>query len=283
MRIPFDLGTSIVKWAETEPTVKALVLIGSRERSISEHVARADLYSDWDFHIITSNPQMFFDRLWTLKLEGVELRAYAARVAAIGGVPKVNAVFSGAEADFVIFPEKVARRMKFRAALGLYRGDGWTRRRFQDLALIIRPGWRFLLGSHTWGPFYEWAVAAVPDPRLGDESAIQSADTFVCDYVWTLRKIQRGELRAAQRLIFRELAETNYRLLHELKLRRGERTFPEARRIERITSPDELVAVTVDGSVEATSLYSALEKCAATCRRLMEGLVGDNWRWPELN
>ena len=235
------------RWAQGEPTVRGLALIGSRERGGAERLGAPDAHSDWDFHLISSRPRMFLDGRWTRGLAGAELRAYAARTAAIGGVPKVNLVFSGAEADLVILPLRVIRGLRFRAALGLHRREGSTRRQLQALAVVVRPGWRFLKGAGAWDGIYRRAVAEADDPRIGDAAARRLADAFVCDYVWTRRKIARGELRAAQRMLHRELAETNYRLLHELKLRRGELTFPEARRIEWSSGGDELEAVTVAG------------------------------------
>ena len=74
--------------------------------------------------------------------------------------------------------------------------------------------------------------------------------------------------------------ETNLRLLHELKLRRGERTFPEGRRIERIASAAELASVSVAARPAPAALRAAIERSAATCRKLMAALVGDAWRWP---
>jgi hypothetical protein len=64
-------------------------------------------------------------------------------------------------------------------------------------------------------------------------------------------------------------------LLHELKLRRSERSFPEARRIERIASPSELEAVTVNAALEAEALRSALDRSEATMRKLLSELKGE--------
>jgi hypothetical protein len=94
------------------------------------------------------------------------------------------------------------------------------------------------------------------------------------------RKIARGELLTAQRMLHRELAETNFRLLHELKLRRGERSFPEARRIERVAAEAELAAVSVCATLGAEALEAAVDKSAATLCTLMKALVGEGWRWP---
>jgi hypothetical protein len=77
-----------------------------------------------------------------------------------------------------------------------------------------------------------------------------------------------------------ELAETNFRLLHEIKLRRGERSFPEARRIERVASPTELDAVTVNAALEAGALRGALARSETSLRSLMRELVGERWNGP---
>ena len=235
----------LAAWAATEPAVSGLVLIGSRQRGAGDAVWRADAQSDWDFQIITSRPGTFERPEWTRGLGGIRDPGLCApRSARIGGVPKVNLLYEGGEADFVVIPAKVIRRVRFLTGLAgpPSQRAGPARRQLQDLAVVIRPGWRFLKDTGQWDRFYRRAVAEVPDPRVGDELARQLAEGFVCDYVWTIRKIDRGELRAAQRMAHRELAETNFRLLHELKLRRGERTFPEARRLERIAGAAELAA-----------------------------------------
>jgi hypothetical protein len=149
----------------------------------------------------------------------------------------------------------------------------------QDLAVVIRPGWRFWKGAKQWEPFYDRVVAAVADRRIDDREARALADGFVCDATWTCRKIERGEFLAAQRMLHRALAETNFRLLHELRLRRGARSFPEARRIERVARTAELDAVSVAATPTAKSLRAALAKSSATLRTLMRALTPD-WRWP---
>jgi hypothetical protein len=152
----------------------------------------------------------------------------------------------------------------------------------QDLAEVIRPGWLFLKGEQRWGAFFRRAVDNVPDPRLSDNGVQELAEGFVCDYIWSIRKVTRGELRTVQRMLFQEMAEVNFKLLHELKQRRGERTFTKARRIERVASPEELALVSVEAPLEAAALREALEKSAAGCRELVRQLVGDKWRWPDV-
>lgn len=277
-----SLAEEIAVWAGRESSVRGLVLIGSQVRSTEDVVWRSDEQSDWDFQIITSRPELFETREWTQALgRGVHL--YAVRRAAIGGVPKIAALFHGAEADLVIVPANLFSVLKIAVSLGLHRRSAWLRRRMQELAVVIRPGWKFLKGAQQWEPFYRRVLAEVADPRLSDEEIGNLANGFVCDYVWTERKIARGELIAAQRMLHRSLIETNIRFLHELKLRRGERTFPEARRAERVSSDDQLNLLRVSAACEPATLRDALETSASSCRQLVSLLLGNKWRWPQLN
>ena len=274
-----SLGEKIAAWAAGEPSVEALVLIGSRVREAKDKVWAADAQSDWDFLVISSRPEMFSTPAWLKKL-GAKPVAYAVRTAQIGGVPKIAAVFADTEADFVIQPVPLVRQVRSALARGAHRRPGPVRSALQDLAVVIRPGWKFLKGAKAWEPFYRRAVAAVPDRRLDHAEARSLAEAFVCDAVWTRRKIARGEFLAAQRMLHRSLAETNFRLLHELRLRRGVRSFPEARRIERVARSAELSAVSISAAPNAKSLRTALAKSSATLRKLMSALA-PGWRWPK--
>ena len=272
------LGEKVAAWAATEPSVQALVLFGSRVRAADEKVWAADAQSDWDFAVIGSQAKLFADARWAHGL-GLPIKAYAVRTAQIGGVPKIAVVFVGAEADFVIQPAGRLRLARGAMALGLHRRAGRLQRTLQDLAVVIRPGWKFLKGGEAWEPFYRRVVDEVPDPRLTEAEARMLAEGFVCDVIWTHHKIERGELLAAQRMIHRSLAEINFRLLHELRLRRGERSFPEARRIERVGQSTEIASVAVVATPDAVALREAANKCSATLRDLMRALAPD-WRWP---
>jgi hypothetical protein len=283
MTAPFDFGSVLTEWAVKEPTVSGLVLIGSRERAEEDAIWRADCESDWDFHLITSKPNRFLDSIWTKELNGAELRVYAARMTRIGSVPKVNAIFENTEVDLVIIPSRIVKFARILTKVGWHRRNGKVRQFLQDLAVVVRPGYRFLKDTADWGTFYKFAIGAVTDARLNNDGVRRIADGFVCDYIWTVRKISRGELFAAQRMLHRELMETNFKLLHELKLRRGERSFPEARRIERIAKPEELAQLILPPSaLEAKALLAAVEKSAQACRELTKELVGEGWAWPTI-
>jgi hypothetical protein len=266
-------------WAAGQPAVKAAVLIGSHIRPAGAPNA-ADPASDWDFQVVTSAPRVFSEAGWARALPGVDLRVYALRPA-FGGVQKVTALFAGAETDFVVIPAGQLRLARLAMSLGLHRRPGAVRRALADLAVVIRPGYRFLKGAEGWGAFYERVLREVPDPRLDDAEAVRLADGFVCDTIWTLRKLARGELLAAQRMLHQSLAETKYRLLHELRLRRAQASYPEARRLERVASSEERASVSLEARLVAEDLHAAANKARATLEVLMTQLV-PTWRWPEV-
>ena len=275
------LEERIAKWAAHQPAIDALVLMGSRVRASDDNVWRADPQSDWDFQIFTSQPALFEKPDWLQEL-GIAVKAYAVRRTAIGSVPKIAVLFDGGEADLVIVPVGPWRRARWLMFLGVHRYSARLRAQLRDLAVVIRPGWKFLKGADAWEPFYRRVVAEIDDPRLSDAAIRNLAESFVCDMVWTLRKIERGEFLAAQRMLHRSLVETNIRLLHELKLRRQERSFPEARRAERVLAAHELELIATSAAPAAGSLRAAVDKCAASCRQLTAELVGKSWCWPAL-
>jgi hypothetical protein len=275
-----DLGPIFTSWARRQPDVSGLVLIGSRVRPGKDAIWRADRHSDWDFYIITSRPELFSTRNWARELRGLRLLAYGVRPARIGGVPKVHASFDGAEVDLVIVPESLLSPLRRDVHARRHLRPGPERSALQDLALVIRPGWRFLVGARVWGPMFRRVVADIPDPRLDDGAVRNLAECFWCDLLWIRRKLARGECVAAQRMLHHSLAEANLRLLHELRLRRGQRTFPEGRRLERIAPATEVRLVTVAARPTRASLRAAVELAARHCTTLMQALVGRDWRPP---
>lgn len=274
-----DFAATFARWVEREPSIHAVAMIGSQVRAASDAVWQADAQSDWDFQIITEDTELFVTPQWAQSL-GFTVQAYALRQAAIGGVPKIGAVFAEAEIDLVLMPYRRLEILRQAVAAGQHLTSAELARTLQDLAVVVRPGWRFLKGAELWEPLYQRVVADIADPRLEDPEIRNLAETFVCDWVWVRRKLARGEYVAGQRMLHRALVETNLRLLHELKLRRSERSFPEGRRIERIASAVEVAAMTVSASPERASLEAATEQMATTLRALVRELVGDTWRWP---
>ena len=118
-----DFGPRMQAWAEREASVSGLVLIGSRQRPPGEALEVVESHSDWDFHVITSNPALFANRRWVESWPGVSVRAYAARAAVIGGVavglfPDFEVIHRFIKVDHVSTPNP-ANQQRYRQMMPL--------------------------------------------------------------------------------------------------------------------------------------------------------------------
>lgn len=273
------LGECIHTWAQQDPAVALCVQIGSRVRGATDP-AGADAHSDWDFQIATSQLQRFETGAWLAAL-GVPPLAYALRPGRLGSALKASAVTAHGELDLVVIPEAPLREVIRHLAAGAMESDPRFRPALTDLAAVLAGGYRILKGADEFAGFYARVVREVSPARLDDRAVCHLAESYVCDHVVTCRRIERGEWIAAQRWLHHQLAETNFRLLHELRLREGRGSFPDARWLERLAEP-RLDSVRVVALPERESLLRALDASAGTLRTLVGQLVGDAWRWPEL-
>lgn len=273
------IGPAVTRWAEREASVRALVLIGSRVQAAETSAVTADEFSDWDFQVVTSRPEFFETRAWMRGVGFGEPLAYVARPGRLGTAMKVSAVLREGELDLVVIPAGRLRQAKLLLNLGLATRLAALRHALGGLALVLRGGHRVVKGERGWGEFFRRVASEFPVPRLGDDEVRALAEGFVCDYVSTRHKMERGEFLAAQRWLHHQLAEVNFQLLHELRLRRGEASFPDARRIERFAA--EWRDVEVSAVPASESLRAAMGKSATTLRELMQALTPD-WRWPDL-
>lgn len=274
------LGGILVRWALTDPSVVLFVQIGSRTRAPGTAFA-ADNSSDWDFQIATARPELFADRAWTVAL-GLTPLAYVVRSGRLGSAQKLTALFAEGELDLVLIPIAALRGASQLIRAGELASQPQAMGELIDLAAVLQGGYCILKGEEEFGDLYRYVVNWIPKPRLSDEALCALAEGFVCDYVSTLRKVGRGELMAAQRWLHHLLLETNYRLLHELRLRGDEASLPDARRLEFLAEP-RLAELKITIELSRGSLFTAAEKSAALCRDLMRSLVGEHWQWPDLS
>ncbi len=271
------IGAVIQRWAAQEPSVRALVQIGSRVRAQTDTMLACDDFSDWDFQVVTSRPEMFADREWLRALDLGAPIAYVARLGRLGTATKVAIALRGGEIDLVILPAARLRQAKWLVRLGLATRLPAVRHALGGMAIVLRGGHVVRHGGAEWGGFFRRVATEFPVPRLSDADAQGLAEGFVCDFISTRHKIDRGEFLAAQRWLHHQLAEVNFQLLHELRQRKNELSFPDARRIERVFPDWRLVQV--DAAPQAESLREATDKAAATLSALMKELVPE-WRWP---
>lgn len=276
-----SIGERFITWAQTQESIIALVQIGSRVRAAGE-AGNADRFSDWDFQVITAAPEVFADRarFETIGI-GVPL-VFASRGGRLGSARKLTVILNEGELDVVVIPAVQLHAVSDRVKAGTIEREPLMLRALADLAAVLAGGYRILKSAPEIDALYRFVVENLPPPRVSDDEAALLAEGFVCDYVSTLQKIARGELIAAQRWLHHQLAETNFRLLHELRSRGGKSSFPDARRLEQLASADEMDAVSVEAGLDAVALTNAVEKAASSCRSFMRLLVGEKWRWPEL-
>lgn len=271
------LGEAIIRWAETEAAVHMLTLIGSRTRP-PDGPASADAGSDWDFQVVTDQPELFASRAWCDAV-GRQPLAHTTRLGRLGSSRKVTAVFAEGSVDLVVLPAAQVMAIAALVRAGQHAAQPAVLQALTDLATVLQGGWWILKGEEAFGELYRFVATQIAPARISDEAAVDLAEGFVCDYVATRVKLERGEVQAARRWLHDALAEVNFQLLHELRQREGRFSMPDARRLERWQDPRAaLLDVGADHDVGA--LRAALERSAAALRALMRELVGDRWRWP---
>jgi hypothetical protein len=275
------VGKEFEAWAHDEPEIKAVVMLGSRARE-SGQVGSSDDGSDWDFHVVTSDISLFKDATWTARAHLLTPLAYIARSGHVSRIVKSTGVFPNGEIDLVLLPLTNLRFAKLLMRIGIAERIPFVRDALSEMALVLLPGYRLVKGGHSWGKFFASVVTKIAPLRLSDHIVCELAEAYFVDYVSTRRKIMRGELIAAQRWLHTQLADTNFRLLHELRLRSNELSFPDGRRLEFLKADRWLEAIRVSALPDRECLLIAIEKSADTCRELVRSLVGTKWHWPNM-
>ena len=276
---PAGPGTLIPAWAAADPGIALCVLIGSHARA-GDAATGPDAGSDWDFQLATAAPERFADGAWLAAL-GLPPLAYALRPGRLGSALKATAVTARGELDLVILPAEPLRGLARQVVAGGLPPEPAARQALTDLAAVLAGGYRILKGEAEFGPFYARVAAAIPPARLDDAAVRALAEGWICDYVALRRRLERGELLAARRALYLQLAEGNARLLHELRLRQGRPSFPDVRRLERLDAAA-AARLALPEVADAAGLRLAARSAARTCRGLLRDLLGAGWRWPDL-
>ena len=264
-------------WIARTEAVRGAILFGSRARAAGT-TAAADAWSDLDLQLITTAPDQIIATDWAREMAGAEYCMHVLR-AATGGTQKLTVIFTEGEADLVLVRTGRMRAAGWAMRLGLHRHVGTVADPLNILATIMGGGYRFLKGESRWGPLYARIVAEMPGYRLNDEAVRRLADSFLCDLLWVLQKLERGEKIAAQRTLHRAMHETNVVLLHELRLRRGDATYQQARRVEQLSTPGQLHALKISAHLDHAELAAAAWQLAEGLKALMSELV-PAWRVP---
>lgn len=249
-----EFEARIIAWARSQPDIEALVQIGSRVQP----GAVVDTWSDWDYQLITRNPENYHNREWPTRIAPC-WSAHFERTER--GVTKLSAVFEGGlEADFVLLP---AWQMKLVCEAMRHPGAGtWypaaLRRGIRNLRLVARPGHRVVLGGPAWESRYGALAIDWPETGFSEEDFRHHVAGFWRHAVWVAKKILRGELRAALRWSQVELREHAYALLEEEARLDGRVPRPEARQAERWLADSRLAQTRLPIGPEKSLLAAAL-------------------------
>ncbi len=218
----------VAAWAAARDDVAALVQIGSRVQA----GGAADAWSDYDFQLVTRAPRAYDDPSAAAGLG--DCWAVSSQPA-FGGVRKLTVVLAGAvEADFAILPLLPVRvafaALRFPALAGAWPAP--LRAGVRDLRIVAAPGWRVVKGGPAWERRYARLGPAVPWPVPTAADLAAHVAAFDAGLVWVVKKLRRGEGRAAQREFHRTLLERTWILLEHEARARGTAARPEARRAE---------------------------------------------------
>lgn len=254
---PSSLLAAITQWLQNEPSVKSAVLFGSAARATGDF-GQSGTWTDFDLHVATTAAERIEKMDWSRALPGQELCLKVGK-SATGGVRKVALLFKSGEIEMVLVPVGQLKLVRFALNSGLYRRVRVMTLALNEISTCVRTGYRFLKGEREWGEFYRRVATEMAGVRVSNAEAVSLADLSLREMLWLLGKLETGELLAAQYILHRQLSETNFRLLRELRLRRGQPlpSFALGRRVEQLLPPDELALVRIDARPEKEDLRRA--------------------------
>lgn len=228
-----DFGDRVLRWALGQPDIEALIQIGSRAQAS----AKPDVWSDWDYHIIAKNAGRFRNTSWPKQIGEV----WCAHLEKTDrAVEKLSVIFAnGLEADFIPLEawqmKLVYMAMAYPRVSRIY--PRALTRGILSTILIVRPGYRILLGAEKWEKRLAAVNAPWPRPVFTPEQFQHHLSGFWRNAIWVQKKICRGELQAALRWFHTELVTHRWALLEEECRIEGGLPRPEARKAEIWLNP----------------------------------------------
>jgi hypothetical protein len=257
MSMPEDgWASALSAWAHAESDIRALVQVGSRVQV----GAVVDSWSDFDYQLITTRPEKYRDGSFCRALG--PCLAYGSDVA-FGDSLKVTAIYDGAlEADFVVLRNLEVLIATF--ALRWPRTERlWPRalrRGVADLRIVVAPGWRMIKGGGKWERRYSRVTPFHASMTEGEFDRLCGG--FWSQLVGAAKRAQRGEFRASQRAVHRDLMEKSLRILQEEALLDGRPAHPLGRRAELWLTREQLEATAGGTRPERAALMAALGQLA---------------------
>jgi hypothetical protein len=219
----------LIEWASSQAHVSALILGGSRARP----EANADEWSDWDIHLLTSDPERYGTTEWLTEIapcwcahSGITPR----------GVRKISAVFAGGwEADFIPLAAWQMRLVYWAMKYPGLRGLMPERLRsgiHETRDFMLGSGYRLLAGDRRWLTRLESLQVDWPTRVMGKEKFLEIQSAFWTRAIWLCKRITRSEHRAAMYGMNQLWGDLIYPLLCEEARSGGQKPRPEARKAE---------------------------------------------------
>ena len=254
-----EFEARIINWARARSDIVALIQIGSRVQSNG----LIDAWSDWDYHLIVNDPKRYRNTAW---LDEIAPCWSSHLDFTERGVFKLSAVFAGGwEVDFIPLADwqmKLVYWAMARPGLRaiypqpLIKGIGNTQ-------LVVGPGYRIVIGGAAWETRLSALKVDWPRRVVSAQDCSDTVGGFWRHAVWVHKKIMRGETRAAQRWLHREVVERRWALLEEEARLAGRASRPEARKAEQWLDGRRLeqtaIATSVDRQVLARALLAELD------------------------
>jgi hypothetical protein len=276
---PHEFEARIVDWARRQPDIEALVQIGSRV--LGE--GKFDVWSDWDFHLISSRPQQYYRTDW---LDSIAPPWCAHAERSLRGAMKVSAVFDGdLEADFVLL---AAWQMKLvywgmmHPEWAEWMPDRLHRGILETRVILLGSGYRVLVGGDAW----EKRLNALEVPwearRMSAEDFNRHLAAFWQKSVWVAKKIARPEPRSAMHWLHKLVVEHVYALLEEEAWLAGSVARPEALKAEKWLDAKRLAQTAIETGTDQRVLARALLAEITLFEEVCQSVAGSRgWATPD--
>ena len=174
-----ELSKQLAEYATREPRIQAVLLLGSRSRK--DHPA--DVYSDYDFLLLTTDSRYFLETDDWLKQFGTIHISFLEPTLS-GGMER-RVCFDGAQdADFLLFPADRAAELA----------------RDPEVGRLLSRGYRVPVDKIAFAAML--SNLPIPGPAILSEAEFQNlVQTFAFHILWAVKKVRRGELWCAKQCI----------------------------------------------------------------------------------
>ena len=173
----FQIKSNILKYAESDDDIKAIVAIGSSTRSD----VKADEYSDLDLFIITANTEPWFSGEYPKKFGNVNISFIENT---LGGGKERRCIYDeDKDVDMLVFtPEQFEAAIKEGVAQ-------W----------VMNRGYAVLYDSMDFTSLLEKHITlSVTAPSMTEDEFMNMINDFYFHNIWAYKKLKRGEIWSAK-------------------------------------------------------------------------------------